>query len=101
MRSFGKDTPEFFTFTIGDDEKIYKIPLATSVPHTTTLKFAEVAAIADPATNQYESLKLQHEFLRKYMGEVVDTLTTKQENEIFEAWSAATKEETGVTQGEQ
>ena len=32
MRKFGTDAPEFLEFTLGDSEKVYKMPLAASMP---------------------------------------------------------------------
>lgn len=98
MRKFGKDTPEFLTFTIGDDETVYKLPYATSMPFETALKFAEVAAIQDEAVSNLEALKLQHSLLKEYIGEAADKLTTKDVTDIFTAWTEG--EETGVNAGE-
>lgn len=100
MRHFGKDTPEFLTFTIGDSDEVYKLPLPTSMPFETALRFAEVAAIADDDVSNLESMKLQHRLLKEYIGDAADELTTAQVNEIFTAWAEGGREETGVTEGE-
>ena len=98
MRKFGKDTPTFLAFTIGDDETVYKIPYASSMPFETALRFAEVAAIQDDALSNLEALKLQHALLKEYIGDAADQLTTKDVTDIFSAWSEG--EETGASAGE-
>lgn len=99
MRTFGKDTPEFFTFTIDGEETVYKLPLVSSLPFEKALKFAEIAAIQDDAVSNFEAMKLQHSLIREYMGERADELSTSKLVEIFDAWMGATAD-SGATAGE-
>lgn len=100
MRKFGKDTPEFLTFTVGDGEKVYKLPLAASMPFETALRFAEIAAISDSDLSNLEAMKLQLDMLREHMGEDANKLTAGQVSEIFNAWTEASNGETGASTGE-
>ena len=99
MRTFGKDTPEFFVFQIEGDGTTYKLPLISSLPFEKALEFAEIATIQDEAVSNFEAMKLQHRLVREYMGEAADSLSTAKLVEIFEAWMAATAD-TGATAGE-
>lgn len=99
MRTFGKDTPEFFIFTIDGEEAVYKLPLISSLPFDKAIKFAEIAAIQDDAVSNLEAMRLQHALIREYMGERADELSTSKLVEIFEAWMGATAE-AGATAGE-
>ena len=74
MRKFGTDAPEFFTFLVGDSDKVYKIPLAASMPMKVLL-------------NMGGSFESQVEMLRIYMGDAVDDLTASTLSDILKAWS--------------
>ncbi len=90
MRQFGNDAPEFFCFQIGDDEQIYKIPLAASMNNKMLRSFNET-------NNNYMK---QVEWLRTFIGDVVDDLTPPTTAQILKAWSDTTAEEQGASVGE-
>ena len=79
MRHFGTDAPEFFVFKIGDSEKLYKIPLAASMPMSDLMYMEE-------AVSDRERFKAQYEILKKYAGDVVDELPAGTISEILQAW---------------
>lgn len=81
MRKFGNDSPEFLSFQLGDDEKVYKIPLAASMPISVLVGMGDAAAKGD-----HETMRYQLEVLKRYMGEDADNLTAGQMGEIFSAW---------------
>ncbi len=89
MRTFSVKKTEYFKFQIEGNEKIYRIPLATSMTNRELLAFKK-------ATGDYES---QIEWLRGYIGDAVDDLTPEQTGEIIRAWSKDTSEQ-GATVGE-
>ena len=100
MRQFGTDAPEFLAFTLGKSKTVHKLPLGTSMPFEVALRFAEIAAIEDPDTQNLEMLHFQKELLDRYVGEAAKDLTTAQVQEIFEAWAEEGQDANGVTQGE-
>lgn len=87
MRKFGTDKPEVMSFQLGDDKKIYKMPLAASLPVSKLLEMEDVSK-----KNDYAILRFQIELLREHIGDVVDTLTSKDIADIFNAWN----EESGL-----
>ena len=89
MRKFGTDKPEFMAFTLGDAKKVYKIPLAASMPADAILKLQEAYNEGAAAAFRY-----QLDLLRKYMGDAVEKLTAGDISDIYKAW----EEESG-TQG--
>ena len=82
MRSFGKDAPEFFCFQITGDKKVYKVPLAASMPYSLLKKMQK-------AGGDEEKFDAQVEMLRKYMGDIVDELDAVTLSNILEAWAKA------------
>lgn len=86
MRNFSIDAPKFFCFSIGDSEKVYKVPLAASMP-IPVLKLLD-----DGVMGQYELLK-------KYLGDDLDEIPAEVFNQIMKAWEDASKEQ-GATPGE-
>lgn len=68
-------------------EKTFSLPLGADIPY-----------------KQLRNLKTEsgvYEFLNEYFPEeIMDILTTKDIRQIFEAWSEATKKQTGATPGE-
>lgn len=93
MRKFGTDAPRFFVFQIGDDEKTYKLPLATS------LSVVEIEAM-DDAEKHGDGFKWQLSFMRKHMGkEVVNNLPAGVASDIMAEWGKATKDQ-GASAGE-
>ena len=89
MRKFGKELTEYFEFQLEDDEKVYRIPLGGSLTNRELIAFKNTAG-------DYEA---QLEWLRAYIGDVVDDLTPAQTGEILRAWSEATKGQ-GASVGE-
>ena len=82
MRTFGKDSPEFMAFKLGDSEKVYKMPLASSIPMSELLELSEAAAKGGS-----HILRCQLELLRKYIGKKADELTAQDVADIFAAWN--------------
>ena len=90
MRSFSVDSPEYFCFKIGEeDETVYKIPLGTSMNNREVKVLNEI-------NGDYQK---QVEWLRSYIGDVVDDLTVAVTNDICNAWNAATMSK-GASMGE-
>ena len=81
MRKFGTDKPEFMAFTLGDAKKVYKMPLAASMPADAILGLQE-AYNAGSA----EAFRYQIELLRKYIGDAAGKLTAGDIGDIFRAW---------------
>lgn len=81
MRKFGKDKPELMSFTFGSSKKVYNIPLAASVPAPIILEMNEEYKKGD-----MEAFAWQVKFLRKYVGDLVDEMTTGDIKDIFDAW---------------
>ena len=94
MRKFGTDKPELMSFTLGDSDKVYKIPLAASMPGSLMLEMKEAYEEGDVA-----AFKFQIELLRRYIGDVVDKLTAGTIRDIIEAWGIESSEQ-GATPGE-
>lgn len=92
MRKFGKDAPELFSFQIQGDKKVYKIPLAASLPYSILRKM-------QLHSNDESEFDVQVEMLRKYMGDVVDELDTITLSDILKAWGKASSDQ-GAEVGE-
>ena len=92
MRSFGKDAPEFFCFQITGDKKVYKVPLAASMPYSLLKKMQK-------AGGDEEKFDAQVEMLRKYMGDAVDELDAMTLGNILKAWAEASNKQ-GAEVGE-
>lgn len=89
MRRFGTDAPEFFCFQIGSSDDVYKIPLSASMCSK------DVVAFNDIDGNFYR----QMEWLRRFIGDVVDELTAADANAIVTEWLKASSDQ-GATAGE-
>lgn len=94
MRKFGKDKPELMSFTLGNSDKVYTLPLAASMPATLILDMQEAYKGGDA-----EALRFQIEMLRRYIGNVVDELTAGDIRDIINAWSIDSNEQ-GAEVGE-
>jgi hypothetical protein len=79
MRSFGNDAPEFFSFRIGTDKKVYKVPLAASMPYSVLKKMQKAKGEA--------GFDVQVETLRQYIGDIVDELDAITLSNILNAWA--------------
>lgn len=81
MRRFGTDKPELMPFNIGESKKVYKMPLAASMPASTILRLQK-----SYQQGEAEAFEAQIEILRTYIGDIVDTLTAGDIRDIFDAW---------------
>lgn len=79
MRTFGRELTEFFEFQLEGDDKTYRIPLAAAMPFGVLNKISK-------ASKSEDSLSIQVEMLRKYMGDVVDELPVGVISGILQAW---------------
>lgn len=86
MRQFTTDAPEFFSFQLEGSDKVYKIPLAASMPVKVLLSIDG-------------SLQSQMAMLEKYMGDAAGELSASTVGEILKAWSQASKDQ-GASVGE-
>lgn len=82
MRKFGVDKPDLMRFQLGDDEKVYTIPLAASMPISTLLGMSKAQK-----KGEAELLEFQVEMIRTYIGEAVDKLTSGDVRDILNAWT--------------
>ena len=89
MRTFGNDAPQFFAFQLEGEKTVYKIPLAASMNNR------EVRAF-ESTNGDYVK---QIDWLRTYLGDVVDDLTPATTGEILRAWSEESKNQ-GAEPGE-
>ena len=94
MRKFGVDKPEMMSFTVGDSDTIYKIPLAASLPVSVLKEMQTAQEKGDIEVFNYEV-----ELLRTYIGDAVDGFSVGVIREIFEAWSEDTSAQ-GAEPGE-
>lgn len=92
MRKFEKTKEVFFEFQIEGSKKVYKVPVAASMPITEMLYLKEQDA-------KGKGLEAQIEMLRKYMGDVVDELTSEMVTEILREW-AKESQDFGASVGE-
>lgn len=81
MRKFGVDKPELMKFMLGDDEEVYTIPLAASMPASLILEMSDASRNGDEAL-----FRCQVEMLRRYIGDAVDKLTAGDIRDILKAW---------------
>lgn len=79
MRTFGRELTEFFEFQLEGDDKTYRIPLAAAMPFGVLNRISK-------ASKSEDSLAIQVDMLRKYMGDVVDELPVGVISGILQAW---------------
>ena len=82
MRKFGTDKPELMSFTLGDSDKVYTIPLAASMPAVILEEMQDISA-----KGEGELFRFQLALIRKYIGEAADTLTAGDVRDIINAWA--------------
>ena len=82
MRKFGTDAPKFMSFTLGDDDTVYRLPLAASMPMDVLIELGEAAGKGGT-----ESLRYQVDLLRRYIGDAADALTAGDVSAIYSAWN--------------
>ena len=100
MRTFGKDTPEFFEFKIAGRKKTYRIPTLASIGYNFNKLLAQIGTIDDPMKQSAAAAELQADILLEYIGEEAMTFPTEAVADLFTAWFNDTEETTGVSQGE-
>lgn len=82
---------EVLKVNLGEDS--FTIPLGSSLPVDEVLSLSQVKGT--------DKAKFMAEFLKKHIPEeIYKKLTVGEITEIFNAWSEATKEASGVTPGE-
>ena len=91
MRTFG-EVKQYFEFRLEGDDKVYKIPLAASMPAVTILRMRD-------ADKNGEGFDAQLAMLKRYMGDVVDDLSVDVANAILEAWGEESNKQ-GASAGE-
>lgn len=89
MRQFAIDSPEFFVFKIEGAKKTYKIPLASSLTNKQAVEFEKTGG----------EYRAQIEWLRGFIGDVVDDLTPAVTSQILQAWSKESRDQ-GASVGE-
>lgn len=94
MRTFGAEKKETFDFMIEGSEKTYSLPLTSAMPVT---ELNDMMAAQEKGS--YVLFRYQVDLMRKYMGDIVDSLTAGTVAEILKAWEEATHE-TGASTGE-
>ena len=100
MRTFGKDTPEFFEFKIAGKKKTYRIPTQASMSYAFTSRMMEIATMDDPTQANAAAIRLQYDILEKYIGAEAAEFSTEAVSELFTAWARYSDETTGLEQGE-
>lgn len=82
MRRFGTDKPQFFCFNIGESDKVYKMPLAASLPAKEILAMQKAYKTSDEDAFEYQCSMIEH-----YVGDTYSELTANDIGEIFKAWN--------------
>lgn len=89
MRTFKVDNPEFYCFQIDGSEAVYRIPLMGSMNNKEARAFEETDG---------DYMK-QVEWIRTYIGDIVDTLQVGVTSEIISEWASESKGQ-GASVGE-
>ena len=89
MRTFKVDSPEYYLFRIEGDEKVYKIPLMASMNNREAKAFEDTDG----------DYMLQVEWLRTYIGDVIDEMTVDMTGDIIREWASASRDQ-GADLGE-
>lgn len=89
MKVFKTDAPKFFTFKIEGSEKVYRIPLAKSLTNKQLKAFEQTKGEYYP----------QVEWLRGFLGDMVDDITPEIMKQIILTWSDASSQ-SGASVGE-
>lgn len=93
MRHFGRKTPKYMEFTLGDDETIYKMPLAASMSADMVEKYEPAFTAGD------RRFQAQVDMLRDFIGDIAGTLTGDEVAEILTAWAEESQSQ-GASVGE-
>ena len=92
MRTFG-EIKKYFEFQLEGDDKVYKIPLASSMPAATILMLRD-------ADKRGEGFEAQLTMLKRYIGEeLVNELSVDMADSILKAWGEESAEQ-GASAGE-
>lgn len=94
MLTLGTDTTTF-DFKFDNSEKVYSLPLMTSLPLVKLRNLTAIAAMPDGADKELAAVDMQLDLLREYMGDDAETLTATQVQAIFAAWQEAGGAELG------
>lgn len=100
MRTFGKDTPEFFEFKIAGSKKTYRIPTQASIGYGFTDRMVDVAAMEDEDKKNAAAVRLQLDILTTYIGPEAAEFPAEAVGELFVAWLGYSEETTGLEPGE-
>lgn len=84
---------------VGDSDKPKKVPLADSLPAPWLIRINHTAKLPEDERGR-AWFELYYDLFRHYVGPEVDAMTSKQLNELAEAWEKATEEQDGTTPGE-
>lgn len=87
MRTISVKPKEYMEFRIGDDETVYRIPLAHCLPLSLAARFSDINAVKDEDERGALAVRAEYEMMREYLPDVADTLTAEQLGEIFVAWN--------------
>ena len=92
MRTFG-EIKKYFEFQLEGDDKVYKIPLASSMPAATILMLRD-------ADKRGEGFEAQLTMLKRYIGEeLVNELSVDMADSILKAWGEESTDQ-GASAGE-
>lgn len=89
MRKYGTDAPRFLCFQVEGSDEVYKIPLAASMTNREIVDFEKTGG-------RYRD---QVEWLRGYVGDIVDDMTREDTINLLNEWLNATEEQ-GASVGE-
>lgn len=89
MRRFSIDAPSLYCFQVGETDEVYKIPLMGS------MNVAEAKEFENTGGDLFE----QVEWLRGYVGDIVDVIPVGTIAEIVREWAAESRTQ-GATVGE-
>ena len=89
MRVFERESQDFFQFQLEGNDEIYQIPLPASMKNKQIVAFQ----------NAGDDYMKQVEWLRLFIGDVVDDLTLSETSDILKAWVNASKD-SGASVGE-
>lgn len=98
-RTFGCDAPESMEFRVGSSKKLYKLPLAASLPASYSVAFAAIAAEDDEAQQAKTAQEFIIGLLDRYCPGASEALTIGALGELLGAWMDASGEQ-GATPGE-
>lgn len=87
MKTITAENGSDFQFVIEGDDKVYTLPLPTSLPLVEMRRLIAVSSIEDENERTLAIIDAELELLSSYMGDKAYKLTGEQVRLIFEAWS--------------